>query len=334
VERFPAPVVAAGTHSYRVRVVDPFGNPQTSPAVSVTVAGTGNTAPVARFTTEVNGRTLSADGTSSTDADGTITDYAWTWGDGQGGTGPTAVHGYAADGSYTVGLTVTDNGGARHSTTRVVTVGDPPAVLASDAFTRTVGSGLGTADTGGPWTTNGSGFSVNGSQGVVTVAGGGQGPWAQLAGVSSSSVEVTAAVVLDKRPNTAAVYVGTIGRRVGAADYRLKLKIDANGAVTIYGVRLAGGETTLQSQVVPGLMYTAGSRLNTRLQVTGTSPTTLRAKVWLSSTPEPASWQVSATDSTAALQTTGSVGLHTYVSSSATNAPWPIRFDDFVVRPL
>ncbi|HET9648571.1 MAG TPA: PKD domain-containing protein [Microlunatus sp.] len=326
--------LSAGSHSYRVRVSDPFGNSQTSPTASITVAGAGNASPIASFTSSVDGRTVSVDAGASTDPDGSISSYAWSWGDGQTGTSRTATHTYAADGSYTVALTVTDDAGARTTTSKTVQIGDAPAVLAADAFARTVASGLGTADTGGSWSVNGSGFSVNGSQGQVAISQGGQGPWAQLPGVSTTGVDLVVGLVLDKRPNAGAAYVGTIGRRVGSADYRLKVKIDPNGAVTVYAIRMSGGETTLSQLVVPGLSYTAGSRLDTRLQVSGTSPTTIRGKVWAAGTAEPAAWQVTATDSTAALQAAGSIGLHTYMSSSATNGSWVFRFDDLLARPV
>ena len=54
----------------------------------------------------------------------------------------TASHDYAADGSYTITLTVTDNDGAQAATSRAVTIGNPPPVLASDGFGRTVGVGI------------------------------------------------------------------------------------------------------------------------------------------------------------------------------------------------
>lgn len=325
--------LAAGQHTYRVRATDPFGNAHTSPTASITVAGTGNQAPSAGFTTQVSGNTASVDASASSDRDGTITGYAWNWGDGQAGTGRTASHDYASDGTYTITLTVTDNAGSQSATSRSVTIGNPPAVLASDGFGRTVTSGLGSADLGGAWSTNGSGFAVNNGQGVVTVSPAGQGPWAQLAGVSSAATEVTAGVRLDKRVNTGAAYFGTIGRRVGTADYRLKVKVEANGAVTAYAIRSSGGEATLAVLSIPGLTYTAGDRLNTRLQVIGTSPTTVRARVWLSTAPEPSTWQVTATDSTAALQSAGAVGLFTYIAGASTNTPWVFRFDDFLAVP-
>ena len=326
--------LAAGQHTYRLRVVDPFGNAHTSSNVSITIAGTGNATPTAFFTLAPNARTVLVDGRASSDTGGTIAGYSWNWGDGQTGTGSTASHTYAADGVYTITLTVTDNGGAQASTSRTVIIGNATATAASDGFGRTLTSGFGNADVGGTWSTNGSGFAVNGGEGVVTVATAGQGPWAQLGGVSTSSVDLVASLRLDTLVNTGAAYAGTIGRRVGTSDYRLKLKVDPAGAVTIYAIRSSGGETTLASTVVTGLTYTPGAVLKTRLQVTGTAPTTIRGRVWLSTATEPTGWQVSTSDSTAALQASGSVGLFTFVSGTSTNSPWVFRFDDFVASPV
>ena len=84
-----------------------------------------NTPPIARITTTVNGLQVTADGSTSTDEDGTIVSYAWEFGDGSTATGATpSPHTYAAAGTYTVGLTVTDDDGATHTTTKSVTVTD------------------------------------------------------------------------------------------------------------------------------------------------------------------------------------------------------------------
>jgi uncharacterized protein (DUF1501 family) len=66
---------------------------------------------------------ISADASGSTDPDGTIKTYKWTWGDGTAGVfTKTASHQYTAKGTYTVKLTVKDNQGAVASVTKKVTV--------------------------------------------------------------------------------------------------------------------------------------------------------------------------------------------------------------------
>lgn len=83
-------------------------------------------------------------------------------------------------------------------------------------------------------------------------------------------------------------------------------------------------------QLGSAFSYTVGSTLNIRVQATGTSPTTLRAKAWKSTQAEPASWQVSTTDSTAGLQAAGGVGVATFLSSTSTVFP-TVSLDDLVV---
>jgi len=122
-----------------------------------------NTAPVAAFTAGCTDLTCSFNGTGSSDPDGTIASYAWDFGDGTTGTGPTPTHTYAVGRSYTVELTVTDNGGATGTATNNVAPTPPGNTpYASDQFARTVASGWGSAATGGSWTHVGSAslFSV------------------------------------------------------------------------------------------------------------------------------------------------------------------------------
>jgi PKD repeat protein len=84
-----------------------------------------NLAPVARFTfltSTARPRWVSVDGKTSSDPDGTVAAYLWSWGDGTTSTGPTTTHTYAVSGTYTVTLTVTDNQGATGTTSKLVTV--------------------------------------------------------------------------------------------------------------------------------------------------------------------------------------------------------------------
>lgn len=67
----------------------------------------------------------SFDGTGSTDPDGNITKYEWSFGDGQTGTGASADHTYGNAGTFTVKLTVTDSQGLKSSKTMEFTVKAP-----------------------------------------------------------------------------------------------------------------------------------------------------------------------------------------------------------------
>lgn len=68
------------------------------------------------------GLPVSFDGGASSDSDGSIAAYNWSFGDGQTGTGPTTSHTYDNEGNYTVTLTVTDNCGATHSHSTSATI--------------------------------------------------------------------------------------------------------------------------------------------------------------------------------------------------------------------
>ncbi len=94
----------------------------------------GNVAPTASFTASCTDLGCSFDGRASVDSDGTITNYAWDFGDGATGTSATTTHPYATAGTYTVRLTVTDNQSATGTTTRTVTVTNPPAPTGDVAF--------------------------------------------------------------------------------------------------------------------------------------------------------------------------------------------------------
>jgi PKD repeat protein len=65
---------------------------------------------------------VSFNGAASSDPDGQIVSYQWTFGDGSTGSGINTVHTYAAIGTYTATLTVTDNEGNTATRTIVIQV--------------------------------------------------------------------------------------------------------------------------------------------------------------------------------------------------------------------
>jgi PKD repeat protein len=87
----------------------------------IITGGGGNIAPNADFTYTTDELTVDFTDTS-TDVDGTITSWSWNFGDGGTSTQQNPSHTYAADDTYTVSLTVIDNGGLSDSTSKNVTV--------------------------------------------------------------------------------------------------------------------------------------------------------------------------------------------------------------------
>lgn len=95
------------------------------------VTGTPNEPPVAAFSVDVSEGSapleVRFDGSASSDPDGSIASYAWSFGDGGTGSGRTVDHTYENVGSYTPRLTVTDDRGATATQTgNPITVDSPP----------------------------------------------------------------------------------------------------------------------------------------------------------------------------------------------------------------
>ena len=99
---------------------------------SIAISGSppsANPAPVAVITsTRADGKaplavSFSASGSSD---NGSISSYAWDFGDSASSTGVTAAHTYSASGVYTARLTVTDNLGATASIPKTISAYSPP----------------------------------------------------------------------------------------------------------------------------------------------------------------------------------------------------------------
>ena len=118
---------AAGTYTVTLTVTDDGGlTDSTSQTVQV---GAPNQPPVAAFSFSpahpMAGDWVQFDGSASFDPDGTITAYSWNFGDGSTASGVSRYHQFTAPGTYTVTLTVTDDGGLTNSTTQTVQVTAP-----------------------------------------------------------------------------------------------------------------------------------------------------------------------------------------------------------------
>ncbi len=322
---------SAGTYHVTLTVDD--GKSGTNSITHDVTVTAGNHNPVAAFTSSTSNLTASFNGTGSSDQDGDSLTYSWNFGDGPTlGSGASPNHTYTSAGTYHVTLTVDDGKSGTNSITHDVTVTAPggPTLLASDDFGGTVSSGWAPINPGGPWTLTGTkaDFKEGSGVGTMTLSAKSATRTAALPGVSSQYGDLLVTASPQQLGTGAGTYVTLFGRVVGTASYQSTLVFKADGTVTLNLVRVqAGTSTTLVgTKVVPGLTYAAGDKINFRMQTLGTSPTTVRARVWKGGT-EPTTWTASATDSTSALQAAGSIALSSYLSGSATTVPTAVTFD-------
>ncbi|HEY7827249.1 MAG TPA: hypothetical protein VIB99_03385, partial [Candidatus Limnocylindrales bacterium] len=213
----------------------------------------------------------------------------------------------------------------------------PPSTIATDTWSRTVANGWGTATTGGAWTVSGTNtaYAADGSSGSMTMTSI-SAKSAVLGGPSALNVDETFSVASDKVVVGSGQYAYAVLRhQASGAEYWGKIHFSATGGVYLAASAFSGSaETSLGAEVASGLVRVPGTAVNVRFQAIGTSPTTIRGRAWAVGTTEPTSWTFTATDSTAALQAAGSIGLRATLSSTSTNLPITFRFDNLTVLDL
>ncbi len=119
---------SVGVYDVSLTVTDNFGLTNTT-RVTIMVTGQNNTAPNAvASATKVGGSQsleFNFDGSRSTDDSDNIVSYLWDFGDGNTSNEISPNYRYAVVGTYTVTLTVTDNGNLTNSKTLQVVAGQP-----------------------------------------------------------------------------------------------------------------------------------------------------------------------------------------------------------------
>lgn len=250
-----------------------------------------------------------------------------------GGTASTTWSGLEPDTTYEWRAVAGD--GTSSATSPTWTVRTPKSSdLVDDTFTRTVNNGWGAADAQHAWQAKSSpiAYSVDGSAGRITATPG-QTRGVSLTGLDQTGIAITTDLSLAQAATGSGTYVSLLGRLAGTNSYRAKLRYLAGGTLSLSLVRYLGSETTLASKTVSGITVSPGTGLRVRFELDGTAPTTLRAKVWRVGTAEPAAWGVTATDATAVLQSSGTVGLDVYTSSTA-GAASTVSVDRFMASPV
>ncbi len=226
-------------------------------------------------------------------------------------------------------------GGAGFTDSFTISGESPQAstVLAADSFSRHVPNGLGRADVGGAWATTGSAsrYRVDG-EARIGFSPRPQRNDAYLTGVSSTATDLRFTVSATSGTPVGATLAVTARRVPRAGAYQAKLVLADTGRLRLSLVKVdATGtrETVLDPAVrVPRLTPSADRSVEVRLQVSGTGPTTVRAKAWASGNRQPSKWLRSATDGTPSLQRPGGLGFSVYAARSGATAPAAVILDD------
>lgn len=212
-----------------------------------------------------------------------------------------------------------------------------PITYVSDSFTRNNANGWAVADKGGSYSLSGgttAHYSVDGSEGIMNANAANSTHSASLLSVSAQDVDARVRITTDQVAAGGAQIGYLVLRRINSnTDYLVRIRYTPSNGVRVEAMSEVGGTQTeiLGEKVLNGVTQTANQFVWLRTQVTGTNPTTIKIKAWVDGQPEPSTWLYTATDSTAALQATGSFGLRAYLATSATNAPVLFKFDDLLI---
>jgi len=205
------------------------------------------------------------------------------------------------------------------------------SVIVSDQFGRTVASGFGTADVGGPWSVSSTARTkVTGGQGVIygfTAANQDVQAWNPT---TATNMEVVGLVQLNASNPVGGNYQARLVARAqtdARNGYVARIAHTPAGAVTWTLARVANAGGTGSATLAQGTLLSsgaAGSRWWIRLRTSGT---TIQARFWRDGTAEPATWTATATDS---FWTSGRAALGAFAASGI-SAPFPqLLFDDFL----
>lgn len=206
--------------------------------------------------------------------------------------------------------------------------------LITDAFGRTVASGLGTADTGGAWTTvGGSAADFNVTTGIARITNGSVNVHrsAFLAAQVSEDFDYYFIIASSAVATGASIIPYAIGRRIDASNlYRFEVTFNTGSTVDARIRSVVAGTGTSLGLASALFAYSAGTAVYGRAQGFGTR---LRMKLWLGGFAlEKDEWNVDVTDSS--ITAAGTIGVGSLLNTGNTNVNPETRFDDLgVINP-
>ena len=108
--------------------------------------------------------------------------------------------------------------------------------------------------------------------------------------------------------NCNAYLLGRVSGGTSPTYYRVGV-VQGAGSSTISLRAQRSDGSNLSSDLNTGIAAANGAVVWLRVEFQGTNPTTIRARAWLEGTSEPTAWLLSTTDSTAAEQVAGAIGV-------------------------
>ena len=209
------------------------------------------------------------------------------------------------------------------------------SVIVSDQFERTVSSGFGTADVGGPWNVSSTARTkVTGGQGVISGFTGANQDVQAWNPTTATNMEVVGLVQLNASNPVGGNYQARLVARAqtdARNGYVARIVHTTSGAATWALARVANAGGTNSTTLAQGTLLSsgaAGSRWWIRLRTNGT---TIQVRFWRDGTAEPAGWTATATDS---FWTSGRAALGA-LTAGGLKSPFPqIGFDNFQASNL
>jgi PKD repeat protein len=132
-----------GTYTVTLTTTDGWLKAASTTRQVVLVEPPTNSAPTVTFTANCTALTCQMNSAGTVDPDGDVIRYSWSWGDLTAvSTTANPAHSYAAQGTYTITLTVTDGWNRVNTTTRTVTMTEPGTNVAPTAVFSATCTGL------------------------------------------------------------------------------------------------------------------------------------------------------------------------------------------------
>lgn len=200
--------------------------------------------------------------------------------------------------------------------------------VVQDDFDRRSDSGWGDAERGGTWAlaeTLEPATGVADGEGAMDIAPGESGD-ALLDGTSLTQSTIDLRFHVDSASDAVDGQVGVVVRATEDSQYSVRAAFLTDGTAQLI---VLSGEQVVATQALDGVAFSPGASYTLRVSVTGSSPTTISAKLWEIGTEEPENWQLTTTDDTSSLQGEGAVGLT--AEQTGDSELLAVRFEEFVV---